>query len=88
MSIELNESEIIQNPALGAFALWKFGLGFQADDGRPAAMPLFFLVLPLLFHRRTTEAIDTTRKSSGLTLFAAKLGEDRENLLGSLCAGV
>jgi len=81
MSVELNESEIIQNPALGAFALWKFGLGFQADDSRPAPLPLFFLILPLLMHRQTSEVIESTRKASGLSLFAAKLSEDRENLI-------
>src|SRR5271167_1985510 len=81
MSVELNESEIIQNPALGAFALWKFGLGFQAADSRPAPLPLFFLILPLLMHRQTSEVIESTRKASGLSLFAAKLSEDRENLI-------
>lgn len=81
MSKDLNESEIIQNPALGAFLLWKFGLGFQADESLPAAVPMFFLVLPLLLHSQTGAVIDSTRKTSGLVLFAAKLGEDRENLL-------
>jgi hypothetical protein len=81
MSTDLNESEIIQNPALGAFLLWKFGLGFQADDSLQGAVPLFFLVLPLLLHSQTGVVIDSTRKTSGLALFAAKLGEDRENLL-------
>jgi hypothetical protein len=81
MSAELNESEIIQNPALGAFALWKFGLGFQSEDSRPAAMSLLFLVLPLLFHRQSIRVVESTRRASGIMLFAAKLGEDRENLL-------
>ena len=39
------------------------------------------MVLPLLFHRQTLQVIGSTRKASGLTLFAAKLGEERENLL-------
>lgn len=77
----LSETAIIQNPALGAFTLWKFGLGFQSDNGTPAALPLLFLVLPLLFHKQTRDVIESTRKVSGLALFAAKLGEDRENLL-------
>lgn len=81
MTIELNETEIIQNPALGAFALWKFGLGFQSEYGQPSTMLLFFLVLPLLLHRNTMCVIESTRKASGITLFAAKLGENRENLL-------
>lgn len=81
MTKELSELDIIQNPALGAFAIWHFGLGFQADDSRPASLPLLFLVLPLLFHRQSTMVIESTRRASGLTLFAAKLGEERENLL-------
>src|ERR1035437_1626205 len=72
---------MVQNPALGAYVIWRFGLGFQSDDSRPSSLPLVFLVLPLLFHRQTLQVIGSTRKASGLTLFAAKLGEERENLL-------
>jgi hypothetical protein len=81
MSRVLNELEIIQNPALGAYVIWRFGLSFQGEAGQPAALPLAFLVLPLLLHRPTLELIRSTRKSSGLTVFAAKLHERRENLL-------
>jgi hypothetical protein len=81
MNTQLSELEIVQNPALGAYAIWQFGLGFQADDSRPTALPLVFLVLPLLLHTQTLHVIESTRKASGLTLFAAKLGEERENLL-------
>jgi hypothetical protein len=76
----LSEIEIVQNPALCAFALWRFGLGFQCEDGRPAILPLAFLVLPLVLHRTTLEMINSTRRASGLALFAAKLGERRELL--------
>ncbi len=76
----LTEIEIVQNPALCAFVLWRFGLGFQSEDGRPAILPLAFLVLPLVLHRQTLEMINSTRKVSGLALFAAKLGEQRELL--------
>ncbi|WP_407120380.1 three component ABC system middle component [Bradyrhizobium sp. STM 3561] len=80
-SRRLDEIEIIQNPALGAYVLWRFGLGYQADDGRSVLLPLSFLVLPLLLHRPTLDLISSTLRSSGLTLFAAKLGKERENLL-------
>ena len=40
-----------------------------------------FLVLPLLLHTRTLEVIGSTQKASGLTVFAAKLGKEREDLL-------
>jgi hypothetical protein len=77
----LNELQIVQNPALGAYAVWQFGLAFQAEEGRPPVLPLTFLVLPLVLHRPTLDIIGSTRKASGLALFAAKLGEERENLL-------
>jgi Family of unknown function (DUF6521) len=76
----LSEMEIVQNPALCAFVLWRFGLGFQSEEERPAILPLAFLVLPLVLHRPTLEMINATRKASGLALFAAKLSEQRELL--------
>ena len=81
MSRPLTEFEIVQNPALGAYAIWRFGVGFQSEDGRPAALPLAFLVLPLVLHQPTLKMITSTQKASGLALFAAKLGQERENLL-------
>jgi hypothetical protein len=81
MSSELTEFEIVQNPALGAYALWRFGVGFQSEDSQPSPMLLAFLVLPLLLHQPTLRMITSTQKASGLTLFAAKLGQERENLL-------
>jgi len=78
--LQLTEIEIVQNPALCAFVLWRFGLGFQSEDGRPAPLQLAFLVLPLVLHRPTLEMVNSTRKASGLALFAAKLGEEREAL--------
>jgi hypothetical protein len=81
MDRSLSELEIIQNPALGAFALWRFGTGYQSDDGRPAPFLLFFLVLPLVLHKHSLNLITSTNRSSGLALFAAKLAEERENLM-------
>jgi len=80
MSRALTELEIVQNPALGGYTLWRFGVGFQSEDGRPAALPLAFLVLPLLLHQPTLKMITSTQRASGLALFAAKLGQERENL--------
>jgi hypothetical protein len=77
----LNELEIVQNPALGAYIIWRFGIGFQEEEGLPPTVPHAFLVLPLVLHQSTCETIRSTQKGSGLTLFAAKLGENRENLL-------
>ncbi len=77
----LSETALVQNEALGAYALWKFGLGYQDRDGHPAALPLSFLVLPLILHSPTLATVLSTHKASGLHLFAGKLGDKREDLL-------
>lgn len=77
----LSEAALVQNEALGAYALWMFGLGYQDRDGHPAALPLSFLLLPLILHSPTLKMILSTHKASGLHLFAGKLGETREDLL-------
>lgn len=77
----LNDLGIVQNPGLGAFAVWRFGQGFQSDDERPAHFALAFLVLPIVFHRPSLDTVLSTNKSSGLTLFVSKIGHQREQLL-------
>lgn len=81
VSEKLSELQIVQNPSLGSYLIWQFGLGFQADDSQRSSFLLAFLVLPLLLHKPTLDLVASTRKSSGLALFAAKLGEQHENLL-------
>jgi hypothetical protein len=78
---DLSEVDLVQNPALGAVLLWRYALGFQGDAYAPVPLPLLFLVLPICFHRRSLESAVRTRKNSGLALFAARLGEVREDLL-------
>ncbi len=77
----LGEAEIVQNEALGAYAIWRFGLGFQERDGQAVILPLVFLLLPLVLHAPTLAMVLSTQKASGLHLFAGKLGEQREELL-------
>lgn len=77
----LSEAAIVQNEALGAYAIWRFGLGFQERDGQAVTLPLAFLLLPLVFHAPTLAIVLGTQKASGLHLFAGKLGEQREDLL-------
>lgn len=80
--LTLNEAQIIQNPALGAVLLWRFGKGFQERSlNQPAVMPFYFLVLPICLFGKTIEDTLSTRKGSGLRLFAAKVADDREELL-------
>lgn len=79
--VRLGEAAIVQNEALGAYAIWRFCLGFQERDGQAVTLPLTFLLLPLIFHAPTLATVLGTQKASGLHLFAGKLGEHRENLL-------
>ena len=76
-----SEAQLVQNAGLGAFLLWKFGMGFQQEVSRPSNIALAFLVLPLVLHRPTLDTVTSTQRRSGLLLFAAKLGEEKENLL-------
>jgi hypothetical protein len=77
----LSELQIVQNPSLGGYAIWQYGLGFQAESSQRSSFLLAFLVLPILLHRPTLQLVLSTRKGSGLALFASKLGEEHENLL-------
>lgn len=78
---DLTELELVQNPGFGAYLIWNFTLGYQEDGAEAAPFLLAFLVLPILFHRRSMEAVASTRKASGLTLFAAKFDREREALI-------
>lgn len=77
----LSELDIVQNPAIGAFLIWHFTLGNQEDGADTVPLPLAFLVLPMLLHRPTFDAVASTRKASGLSLFAAKFEKEREVLM-------
>lgn len=78
----LSEAGVVHNPAIGAYALWQFGLGYQDEAVGAAMLPLLFLVLPILLHKRTLAAVSSTQKGSGLALFVAKFARDNEDLLG------
>lgn len=77
----LSEAAIVQNEALGAYAIWRFGLGYQERNGQAVTLPLAFLLLPLVLHAPTLAMVLSTQRASGLHLFAGKLGEQREDLL-------
>lgn len=62
--------------------MWRFALGYQEKAlSEPPALPILFVVLPMCLHTSTLGHILSTRKSSGLGLFVAKIGEVREDLL-------
>jgi hypothetical protein len=75
-----NYSEVnsVQNPALGAYLLWRMGAAFQQGSSASPRMELHFLVLPILFHRATLEVLTKTLVPSGLSQFVSKL-RDRED---------
>lgn len=80
-STELSELDLVQNPAIGAYLIWNFTLGYQEDGAEAAPFLLAFLVLPMLLHQQTFETVASTRKTSGLPLFAGKFDREREVLV-------
>ena len=78
----LTELDIVQNPAVGAYLMWQFALGYQENGADAVPVPLAFLVLPMLLHRQTFDEVASTRKASGLPLFTAKFDKEREILMG------
>lgn len=77
----LSELDLVYNPSIGGFLLWRASSGSFAENGRAFPIPLSFLVLPLLLHWQSNQLIGNTNKSSGLTLYANKLGAHQEDLL-------
>jgi hypothetical protein len=73
------EAEEIQNPGLGAMAVWRFATGYApaSQENRPTPVPLLFLVLPLLYHEETFEVLSSTRRGSGLRGFAGKFSDSQ-----------
>ena len=76
-----SELDLIYNPSLGAYLIWHAALGYFEEDGCAMPLPLAFLVLPLVLHQQSRDIGMSTYKTSGLTLFAGKLGEHQEDLL-------
>lgn len=75
-----NEIEMVQNPTIGAYAIWRFIQAYQNREGAAPSVALAFLILPIVLHKATRDIANSTQKASGLALFAGKLGEVRENL--------
>lgn len=79
MSSLSSEVRNIQNPALGAVALWQFVRGYEgaSQTNQPVPLPLMFLVLPIVLHREIRSFVSSTRK--GLRAFASKFGESKHS---------
>lgn len=75
-----NEVRLVQNPAIGAFLLWRFVCAYTAEGGS-APYPnvlLLFLVLPMTQHAETRKLITSTLKGSGLRVFVAKFSASEQ----------
>lgn len=77
----LSELELVYNPVLGAFLLWRTCQGYFAETSLGLPVPLAFLALPIALHGESRDTLTRTNASSGLSLFAAKLGTRQEDLL-------
>jgi hypothetical protein len=74
MRILNRETNLIQNPALGAILLWRFAVGYGkgSNTQQPTPLPLFFIVLPIIMHEETAQFVTSTLEKSGLRTFADK----------------
>lgn len=78
----VDEIHLVQNPALGAILLWEFVKGYKRQSlGKAPALPLLFIVLPILFSEVLRTTIGTTNPSSGLRLFVGKFAKKQEAIL-------
>jgi|APEBP8051072433_1049376.scaffolds.fasta_scaffold00283_13 hypothetical protein len=78
---QLSELDLVYNPSLGAYLLWCADRGYFSEVSEGMPIPLAYLVLPLALHWQSRKIGISTNKPSGLTMFAAKLGEHQEDLL-------
>lgn len=77
----LTELERVYNPALGAFLVWRTAQGHFLEGSHGLPIPLAYLILPIALHKESCNALIRTNPGSGLSLFAAKLGNKQEDLL-------
>jgi len=77
----LFEQQIVQNPGLGAEALWHAVSEAYEVNNRAEGMPLLlaFIVLPLAFHKRSANALASKAQPGALYKAVAS---DREITLG------
>ena len=69
----------IQNPALSAYLLSRFSLGYMEENQDMAPMPLLFIVLPMMYKKEIVDFIASTQKKSGLRFFADKFTEKKNS---------
>lgn len=77
MSTLNREIETVQNPAIGAVALWRFTSSYYSVKSSPIPFPLLFIILPIVFRSDLRKVIVHTYKNSGLAKFTEKLGKEK-----------
>lgn len=77
----VSEVKAIQNPALGAYLLWRMGASFQANCADAPRIDMHFLVLPLLLHAGTLKVVSSTNSASGLSKFVHKMLDSESDLI-------
>ena len=69
----------IQNPALSAYLLSRFSLGYMQEDSNMAPLPLLFIVLPMMYKKEIMNFLVSTKTSSGLRFFVDKFTEKKNS---------
>lgn len=80
-STRLSEVDVIYNPSLGAYLLWRACNGYFSESEGAMPIALSFLILPLTLHGQSRRLVSSTLAASGLAMFTAKLGTHQEDLL-------
>lgn len=83
MSKLIKEFYNVQNPALGAYLISKFTVGYINENQSLVPLPLLFVVLPMTFRSEIVDFIVSTRRTSGLRYFVEKFTE-KKNLKNDL----
>lgn len=52
----------VQNPAIGAAALWQFICGYYSKESKAIPFPLLFIVLPIILREDLCTVIKSTQK--------------------------
>ncbi len=74
MQVLQNEIYTVNNPALGAYLLWKYAIAYRKHHCECESSPgvLAFLVLPMIFHKPTLDFLQSTQTRTGLAKFSEK----------------
>jgi hypothetical protein len=66
------EYEVVQNPSLGAMAHWQFVKAWGDTADEHPILPWILLVLPLVYHARSSDAFAGTNQASGISMALQK----------------